>query len=261
MKWLAFWPVCALLLLPLAREAAAQSTASRDGSPKDPLVHPAIGFSALDRPTGIAEAGFGWLSLPGASICIQRAFRCESGDQSFILDVWQIVRGSRRFALGAGITLALIPTTDAPQSEPGPAPAEPSAMELTREHSRRYFTIEGIARYYPYVGENVEWWIGVTGGLVVVNDSFAVESDDANGDRALLGPQGVTIRTEGGSLGIAGGPVIALGQNWALGGSLRYGQWFLPERPARDPLGSEASLTGRNTVISFGFNLAYRMPL
>lgn len=257
----------ALVLALVALGSAAPAFAQREpaSDPNDPLdVKPAIGFSALDRPTGIAEAGFGWLTLPGASVCIERTVGCSNGDRSFALDVWQIVRGSRRFALGAGILLALIPTTEAPQAPPEQAPTDtpeaPGTATIERDHSRRYFTVEGIARYYPYVGENVEWWVGVTGGLVVVSDRFAVESDDTS-ERALLGPQGVTIRTEGGSIGIAGGPVVALAKSWAVGGTLRYGHWFLPEQPARDPLGSEASLTGRNTFFSFGLNLAYRMPL
>jgi hypothetical protein len=208
----------------------------------------AVGFAALDRPTGIAEFGFGWLTLPGAAICVEPLAGCREGDTSFELDAWQLYRGSTRFAFGAGVLLGLIPTNN-------PEPPE----DVDREHSRQYLTIEGTVRYYPYVGENVEWWLGVTGGLVVVSDRFEVTSDAT--DRALLGPRGVTIRTERGSLGVAGGPVIALTPNWALGATLRYGHWFLPGEPALDPLGSRASLTGRNTVISLGLSIAFRLAL
>jgi hypothetical protein len=55
--------------------------------------------------------------------------------------------------------------------------------------------------------------------------------------------------------------VIALSPNWAVGGTFRYAQWFLPETPTVDALGSEASLKGRNTVFSLGLNLAFRMAL
>jgi hypothetical protein len=208
----------------------------------------AVGFAALDRPTGIAEFGFGWLTLPGAAICVEPLGGCREGDTSFLLDAWQLYRANVRFAVGAGIMLGLIPTNN---------PPPPKGRE--REHSRQYFTVEGTVRYYPYVGQNVEWWVGVTGGLVVVSDRFVVESEGP--DRALLGPRGVTIRTEGGSLGIAGGPVIALTQNWALGSTLRYGHWFLPGKPAFDPFGSPASLTGGNTVISLGISVAFRTAL
>jgi hypothetical protein len=94
--------------------------------------------------------------------------------------------------------------------------------------------------------------------LVVLSDRFKV--DDPS-DRALLGPNGVSIRTEGGSIGVAGGPVIALSQYWSIGGALRYGQWFLPATPTMDPLGSQASLKGRVTILSLGLNLAFRMAL
>lgn len=207
----------------------------------------AIGLAALDRPTGIVEFGFGWLTLPGASICVVPLRGCREGDTSFEVDAWQLYRGSTRIAFGAGVLFGLIPTTDA------------TSEAFDRDHSRQYLTIEGTVRYYPYVGLNVEWWLGLTGGLVVVSDRFEVASPAP--DRALLGPRGVTLRTEGGSLGIAGGPVFALTPNWALGATLRYGQWFLPSRPEFDAAGSRASLAGRNTVLSLGVAIAFRMAL
>lgn len=236
----------ALLPLPFLWVLAASSPAHADtgaeggGSLDLPEAREARGFAALERPTGIAEAGFGWLTLPGAEVCV---VECSRGDTSFELDVWQLYRQNRRFALGAGIMLALIPTNDGSGAN----------------HNRRYMTVEGTARYYPYVGDNVEWWVGVTGGLVVVSDSYEVARPPS--DRALLGPTGDTIRTEGGSIGIAGGPVFSLARHWTAGGTLRYGHWFLPDRPAVDALGNQASLTGSNTVFSVGVNLAFRLDL
>jgi hypothetical protein len=195
--------------------------------------------------------GVGWLTLPGAEVCIDRKTGCSEGDTSLALDLWQLYRQSRRFAFGAGILLALIPTTDAPKQDP---------QGVQRDHARRYFTVEGMLRYYPYVGETVEWWVGGTGGLVVVSDRFVVKEDQED-DRALLGPRGVTVRTEGGTIGIAGGPVLSLAPHWSLGLTLRYGHWFLPEEPAHDPLGSQASLTGRNTVFSAGVTVEPRHPI
>ena len=66
----------------------------------------------------------------------------------------------------------------------------------------RVRTLEGMLRYYPYVGQNAELWIGLTGGLVVLNDRFQIVDDY---DKPLIGPAGVTIRTEGGTLGLAFG--------------------------------------------------------
>ncbi len=238
-------PKLALLLVLghalLAAPALAQSVKSHASADVDPMeAPPAIGFAALSRPTGIAEAGFGWLTLPRAEIC---ATGCARGDTSLQLDLWQLFRANKRFAFGAGILLALIPTNTGPDVD----------------HDRRYMTIEGTARYYPYVGENVEWWVGVTGGLVVVSDRFFVSEDPS--DRALLGPRGQTIRTEGGALGLAGGPVIALSTHWAVGATLHYGYWMLPSQPAVDSRGNHASLIGRNVIVALGLNVAFRLAL
>ena len=212
----------------------------------------ARGFAALNRPTGIAEVGFGWLTLPGASVCAERSSGsgCKKGDTSFELDAWQMYRNSKRFAFGAGLLLGLIPTTDAPRSDP---------MGIVRNHSRSYLTIEGTIRHYPYVGESVELWWGISGGLAVVSDRFEVSGK--NSDLALVGQRGVTIRTEGATIGLVGGATFYLAPHWSLGTTLRYGNWFLPKVAAKDPLLDEASLVGRNTMFSLGISVAYRIPL
>jgi hypothetical protein len=206
------------------------------------------GFQALDRPTGMAEAGFGWLTLPGAEVCSPAG--CKAGDTSFELDAWQLYRQNLRLAFGAGLLLGLIPTTDAPRSDP---------EGIERDHSRKYLTLEGMLRYYPYVSEKVEFWSALTGGLVVLSDRFTIVDD--YDDKPLIGPQGVTIRTEGGTLGVAFGAAYELSRNWSVGGSQRAGYWFLPATPATDPLQDKASVAGRNFVSSLGLNVAYRIAL
>lgn len=219
--------------------------ASAAGAETEPRV--ISGFHALDRPTGMAEAGFGWLTLPGAQVCSQAG--CKDGDTSFELDAWQLYRQNVRLAFGAGLLLGLIPTTDAPARDP---------MGIERNHSRKYLTLEGMLRYYPYVAEKSEFWVGLTGGLVVLSDRFQVVDVY---DKPLIGPSGVTIRTEGGTLGIALGGAYELSQHWSLGGSFRFGNWFLPHKPAQDPLEDKASVSGRNSVFSLGLNVAYRISL
>jgi hypothetical protein len=214
-----------------------------------PAGREAHGFASLNRPTGIAEAAAGWLTLPGASVCSVGG-NCRHGDTSFELEAWQLFRSNLRFAFGAGLLLGLIPTTDAPErQQPG----------ITRDHTRRYFTLEGMVRYYPYVGESFEFWGGLTGGLVVVDDHFEVKGP--TDDLALVGQRGATIRTEGGTIGLAAGTVHALAPNWSLGANLRYCNWFLPNTPARDPLLDQASVRGRNTMFSLGIAVAYRINL
>jgi hypothetical protein len=244
---LGFCGVC--VALPCSAEGLPRSPApSQDYS--DPRL--ARGFAALVRPTGIAEIGVGWLTLPAAAVCTERktGSGCKKGDTSFELDAWQLYRTNRRFAFGAGLLLGLIPTTDAPRSDP---------TGIVRDHSRRYLTIEGTIRHYPYVGEGVELWWGVSGGLAVVSDRFEVT--DKNSDLALVGQRGVTIRTEGATIGLAIGATFYLAPHWSLGTAFRYGNWFLPKTAGKDPLLDEASLTGSNTLFSLGISIAYRIPL
>lgn len=251
----------ALLVLGFVAPAAAQEATARasagtgtslgaefDATDPDPdrLVK---GFAALDRPVGMAEANVGVLTLPDAEVCAQRSAGCSNGDLSFALEGWEIYRANLRLAFGAGFMLGLIPIAHPRQ--------DPEAIE--REHTRSYLTVEGVFRYYPYVGETLEAWVGPVGGLVVLNDRFQVANVEE--ERALLGTRGVTIRTEGGSIGAGIGFAYRLAEHWALIGSFRFTQWFLPSEPATDPLGSEASLTGKNTAFSLSFGMAYRLGL
>lgn len=209
------------------------------------------GAADPERLVGMAEVGLGWLVLPGAEVCVERSTAgCSQGDSSLQVEAWQLFRVGGAFAVGAGLTLGLIPTTDAPREDP---------PGVEREHTRRYLTVEGTVRYYPYVAESLEAWVGLTSGLVVVSDRF--ESKEGRQEVELVGPRGVTIRTEGYTIGLAAGVAYLFAPNWSVGASLRYGTWFLPSEPERDPLGDEASLVGRNSVFGAGISVAYRIPL
>ena len=239
-----------LLASSLALMRVLVCTPAHAADPVEPESEPRVisGFHALNRPTGIAEAGFGWLTLPGAKVCGAQG-ACKDGDTSFELDAWQLYRQNLRLASGAGLLLGLIPTTNAPANDP---------VGIERNHSRKYLTLEGTLRYYPYVAEKSEYWVGLTGGLVVLSDRFQVVGVE---DKPLIGPSGVTIRTEGATVGIALGGAYELSQHWSVGGSFRFGNWFLPSTPARDTLDDKASVTGRNSVFSLGLNVAYRIGL
>jgi hypothetical protein len=230
-----------------ASTQTAASVAGTSASPDPERLKQ--GFGALDRPMGIAEAHVGVLSLPAAVVCAERSAGCKKGDVSFAVEAWQLYRMNQHLAFGAGLVLGLIPTAHPRQDPEG----------VAREHTRSYLTVEGTFRYYPYVGDDLEVWGGLVAGLVVVNDRFQVVS--ARDDRALLGTRGVTLRTEGGSLGAGAGLAYRLSEHFSLVTTVRYTEWFLPREPATDPLGSEASLTGQNRVLSAGIGLAYRVPL
>jgi hypothetical protein len=238
----------ALGALGVGVSAGATEPGASDGSSPDP-ERLLSGFAAQTRPAGMAEANVGVLTLPGAEVCVERGTGCSQGDVVFALEGWELYRVNKRWAFGAGAVVGLVPTAHPPQA--------PEAVP--RDHTRSYLTFEGMLRYYPYVGKDLEWWTGLQGGLVVVSDRFDVI--DKTDERALLGGRGSTIRTEGVSIGLATGVAYGLSEHWSLLGSLRFSEWFLPKEPARDPLGSEASLTGRNGALTLAFGVSYRASL
>lgn len=239
LSWLA-----AAALFGSALELRAEETATLDAT-RDPE-----NLSA--RPHGVAELRLGWLTLPGAQVCTRRREDpCRKGDSSPEIEVWQLYRASSAASIGAGVTLGLIPTNDAFGNR---------LDEVEREHSRSYFSIDGIARYYPWVGPSSEYWVGLTGGLVVVSDRYTAKAPLP--DRALIGGgPGATIRTEGYTIGLAAGGDYRFAESWSFGLHVRYGSWFLPNQPQRDVFGDEASLTGRSSMFAVGLAVAYRIAL
>jgi hypothetical protein len=202
---------------------------------------------------GKAEVGLGLLGLPTAEVCTNRTLAwlpCKHGDSSPMLEVWQLFRPNPLFATGAGITIGLFPITDAPkQEQPG----------VNRDHRRGYFTAEAIARFYLLHGPVWEAWLGGTGGLVVVSDTYS--TSNATTDRAYIGPRGITIRSEGYTVGFAAGFARYLTDTWTVGASVRYALWSLPTTAARDSLQDEASLVGRVGALIVGINVGYRLSL
>lgn len=241
----------------LATSIDAVGNSSLDASGDLHERSPKRGFAALNRPAGIAEFGVGWLTLPAAEVCSEPD-RCERGDTTPQVDAWQFFRLNVEFAVGAGITLGLFPTRDSPTVDP---------PGVERSHTRQYFMFETMARYYPYVGETSEAWVGLATGLTVVKDSYVT---DTNETYATVGSPGVTVQTEGFTVGLGMGAAFALAPSWSVGGALRFGSWFLPDEAKRGPFDSDdpeaigatrATLTGRNSVVSLGFSIAYRSSL
>lgn len=202
------------------------------------------GRSEFFRPYGAIEFGLGLLALPDAQVCAGDV-GCDQGDVSVEVDAWPLFRASRRFAVGAGMTLALTPTQDAPQRDD----------TFPRVHTRRYFLVEGIGRYYFMHGRGVEVWSGLSAGLVVVSDNF--RSGAAPPNVSTIGAGTANIATEGLTLGLGAGATFGVNESLQLGATLRVANWFLP--PAREqlPFGEEASLSGRVTMIHFALTAAY----
>ncbi|MCC6217410.1 MAG: serine/threonine protein kinase [Polyangiaceae bacterium] len=205
-----------------------------------------------ERPSGLAEFGVGALTLPGADVCGTRDVTgCVRGDASFALDIRQLYRARPDLAFGAGLTLGLIPSA-------APPIADPEGIE--RDHTRRYFVLEGLARYYALRGRFVEAWVGPAAGLVVVSDRFDGSRSSGPG-AALIGPRAVVIRTEGWSVGIAAGASYRMTSHWSVGGAVQLSRWRLPDTAATNVLGDESSITGAALVLQAGLDIAYRVSL
>ena len=224
-------------------EPAPQTTPPPDRAPLAPL-----GFRAPQKIIGIAEVGLGWLTFPSATLCGSNG--CSDGDTSPLVEIWNLVRFDWGIAVGAGLSLGLIPTTSTDAI---------STPAVERNHRRSYLGVEGVVRYYPITSDDFEFWLGPGLGLVVVSDSFVPA--EGSQEVSLVGTPGITLRSEGLSLfGGLGGQYV-LGENWAIGAGARAGVWQLPNEPSRSPMGDEASLRGTNFFFSAGLTVALRAEL
>ena len=196
------------------------------------------------HPYGLVEFGVGVLALPDAKLCGGSA-GCDRGDISLEVDAWPLFRASPSFAVGAGLTLALIPTQDVPSEE----------RTFPRDHARRYFTAEGIGRYYFVHGRAMEVWSGISAGLIVVSDNFKTRQPEPG--VAIIGANSANIATEGLSLGLATGVTFGVNSNLQVGGTLRFANWYLPPHRQSIAFEEEASLSNRVTMINFSFTVAY----
>jgi hypothetical protein len=195
------------------------------------------------HPYGLVEFGVGVLALPDARLCGGDA-GCDRGDVSLEVDAWPLFRASPSFAVGAGMTLALIPMQDVPRV----------TSTFPREHARRYFTAEGIGRYYFVYGPALELWSGISAGLIVVSDNFRTRTNDPT---VIIGASSANIATEGLSLGLASGVTFGVNPHLQVGVTLRFANWYLPPNPEVIAFGESASLSNRVTMLNLAFTVAY----
>jgi hypothetical protein len=196
------------------------------------------------RPYGLVEFGIGIMALPDAKLC-GGAAGCDRGDVSVEVDAWPMFRASPHFAVGAGITLALIPMQDVPRRD----------TVFPREHARRYFTAEGIGRYYFFHGPALEVWSGISAGLIVVSDNFRTDAKDPA--VTIIGAESANIATEGMSLGLASGVTFGVNPHLQVGATLRFANWYLPPTPDVIAFGESASLSNRVTMLNLALTVAY----
>jgi hypothetical protein len=203
-----------------------------------------------DRPYTLAQLGVGLLWLPSADVCL-KGRPCTKGDRSFELDFWQLYRANRAFAVGAGATIAITPTTDNPPS---------STAGIDRSHTRSYFMVEAVGRYYWFTPTWMESWVGVTVGGVIVSDRYSVEGREVS-NVALVGPGSSNVRTEGATVGAQFGAQWTFATNWAAGFTVRYARWFLPNQPANNVFLDRATVAGGQGMLDIGILCSYRIAL
>lgn len=225
----------------MARVATAAETAPSGAVAAGSSV--AGADQSFARPYGVVEFGVGVLALPDAQLC--GGAGCDRGDISLEVDAWPLFRASPRFAVGAGITLALTPIQDVPSRD----------TTFARDHSRRYLMVEGVGRYYFAHGRALEVWAGVSTGLVVVSDNFRTVSSEP--DFTIIGANSANIATEGLTLGLAAGATFGVNDQLQIGGTLRVANWFLPAEPESIAFEEEASLSNRVTMINLALTVAY----
>ncbi|MFT3767344.1 MAG: hypothetical protein QM820_17735 [Minicystis sp.] len=203
--------------------------------------------------SSLVELNTGFLLLPGALVCPQTIdpATCKRGEFSLVFGIQNIWRW-RDFGFGGGIQWATTLRSDAAQGDPS----------LERSHSRRYFLVEAQARYYFVNQKRWRGWAGVTIGGIVVNDSWTVKADrEPYTDTAFVGPRAATLGTEGLALGLCIGGEWRFANDWSIGPSLRYSNWFLPDARKQSPTLDVASLGGRLDMIDVGLRIAYRIAL
>lgn len=198
---------------------------------------------------GMAEVGVGYLTLPGAQVCIERQVGCAKGDSSFVISAWPMFRRGN-FGAGAGVGVGITSSTYAPYNNP---------PDIPRDHSRRYFSLEATGRYFIPIGPGFDGFVGITTGLIVVNDFFQVQQGLS--PYAMVGPRAAEILTEGFTIGATAGLHYQVAEHWIIGAWGRYSNWFLPGTPVRDPFGDEASLQGRISAIDVTLTAAFKSRL
>jgi hypothetical protein len=215
----------------------------------------------MNRPFMMAELGASLLTLPAADVCIRDVNDCEQGESSIGVGIQNLYRfDSQRFGIGAGILFATTLRSDAARGDKDLD--GDGELDLDRDHSRRYFLVEGQFRYYALRRGTWEFWVGGTFGPVIVNDSWSVKADrEPYADTAFVGPRAATIGTEGLAAGVGVGAEWTFLENWSFGTMLRYSSWFLPSEPEKSPTGDIASLSGRVDMFIFGLAIAYRIAL
>jgi hypothetical protein len=253
-------PTVAAAEEPLLPKVDANAKVARTGpvaapKPSDEATEAALS-RIVDRPHTVAELEAGIIALPTAPISAGQSGgdtpfgTIGRGDATLQTGIHVLYRWERRFAVGAGVLFAPLPTSD---TEYG------GLRSLPRTHSRSYFFLGGEGRYVPLHYRFLEAWVGLSVGGVVIADRFITDA----GDRVapILGSKEVTVRTEGFAFGVQVGASYFLSENWIMGATFRGYRWLLPETPRCSSIGDCATLSGTVEALELGLTVGYRLPL
>jgi hypothetical protein len=224
-------------------DGAAPDTSDLLTKRKYTLMEFEVGVIALpNAPISPAQRG-GKLPIPIGTI--------GHGDATASVGARFLYRGGADWALGAGVLLSPLPTSD---------PEYGSSQGYQQTHSRAYLWLGTEARYIPLHLKTIEGWVGFSVGAIVVADRFDTNAP-ATPSEAFTGPPEVTVRTEGGSVGVQVGADWAFTERLTLGLALRLDNWILPAAPTCSPIGDCSTLTGPVSEFEIAFRLGYRLPL
>jgi hypothetical protein len=209
----------------------------------------------MKRKHTLAELELGFIALPNAPISPgQRGGNLPigtigHGDATATVGIHFLYRGGSDWEIGAGALFSPLPTSDNTYG---------GASGLARTHSRSYLWLGTEARYIPLHLKTLEGWVGFAIGGIVVADRFDTAATPVP---PILGSNEVTVRTEGGSVGVQAGGDWAFSERLSLGIAARLDHWILPAEATCTPIGDCSTLTGPVAEIEFGIRLGYRIPL
>jgi hypothetical protein len=245
----------AVALRALTLGAACALTASRAAA-DDSTERPSL----LDRSHTVAEAEGGIIALPTAPISASNRGGSTpigavgNGDATVEIGAHILYRADRAWALGAGATFAPHPTSD---------PNYGGAGMLVRTHSRSYLFLGGEFRFFPFRSRWIEFWMGATGGTIVVADRFT--NNDAPNVPSLLGTNQITVNTGGLSIGAQTGLDYLISDSLKAGLAVRGDLWLLPNEARQvsscDAIGDCPTLHGAVAAFELGVTVGYRIPL
>lgn len=197
----------------------------------------------------MVEIGIGALSLPRANICIL-AQGCAKSDLTLLGSLRYLVRWNRKFAAGAGVSLGFRPVTDR-------ADIVTDAGTIGRSHSRNYYMLTGMGRYYPLSSDSFDFWVGGSAGLIIIADFYDLDTHET----VVVNPRSTTIATQGPMLGVSIGGDWAFKNNFSIGAWTHEMLWFLPNKAACAATNDCATLIKRNFSLELGVSLTYKTRL